>query len=102
MELFQLPKAFLQMNTIFISILIEALPFVLIGVFISGFIQMFVTEDMVAKWMPKKPISVCFNGYFLGMMFPGCECGIVPIVRRLIGKGSAICRDCIYVNWSNY
>ncbi|WP_370657714.1 permease, partial [Bacillus paranthracis] len=53
MELFQLPKAFLQMNTIFISILIEALPFVLIGVFISGFIQMFVTEDMVAKWMPK-------------------------------------------------
>lgn len=37
----------------FISILIEALPFVLIGVFISGFIQMFVTEDMVAKWMPK-------------------------------------------------
>ncbi len=64
MELFQLPKAFLQMNTIFISILIEALPFVLIGVFISGFIQMFVTEDMVAKWMPKKSISVCFNGYF--------------------------------------
>ena len=53
MELFQLSKAFLQMNTIFISILIEALPFVLIGVFISGFIQMFVTEDMVAKWMPK-------------------------------------------------
>ena len=44
-----LPKAFLQMNTIFISILIEALPFVLIGVFISGFIQMFVTEDMVAN-----------------------------------------------------
>ena len=37
----------------FISISIEALPFVLIGVFISGFIQMFVTEDMVAKWMPK-------------------------------------------------
>ncbi|MGQ0441476.1 permease, partial [Bacillus sp. B-TM1] len=67
MELFQLPKAFLQMNTIFISILIEALPFVLIGVFISGFIQMFVTEDMVAKWMPKNrflsvyPLFCCFQ-----------------------------------------
>ncbi|EAC6975950.1 permease, partial [Listeria monocytogenes] len=37
-----LPDSFLQMNTIFISILIEALPFVLIGVFIAGFIQMFI------------------------------------------------------------
>lgn len=87
MELFQLPKAFLQMNTIFISILIEALPFVLIGVFISGFIQMFVTEDMVAKWMPKNRFLSVLMATFLGMMFPGCECGIVPIVRRLIGKG---------------
>ncbi|PFA24488.1 MULTISPECIES: permease [Bacillus cereus group] len=87
MELFQLPKAFLQMNTIFISILIEALPFVLIGVFISGFIQMFVTEDMVAKWMPKNRFLSVLLATFLGMMFPGCECGIVPIVRRLIGKG---------------
>ncbi|TKJ02748.1 permease, partial [Bacillus cereus] len=87
MELFQLPKAFLQMNTIFISILIEALPFVLIGVFISGFIQMFVTEDMVAKWMPKNRFLSVLLATFLGMLFPGCECGIVPIVRRLIGKG---------------
>ncbi|PEA52912.1 hypothetical protein CON64_21125 [Bacillus pseudomycoides] len=87
MEMFHLPKAFLQMNTIFISILIEALPFVLIGVFISGFIQMFVTEDMVARWMPKNRFLSVLLAVFLGMMFPGCECGIVPIVRRLIGKG---------------
>ena len=40
-----------------------------------------------SKMDAEKPFSVCFNGYFLGMMFPGCECGIVPIVRRLIGKG---------------
>ncbi|MFD3445867.1 permease [Microbacteriaceae bacterium 4G12] len=87
MELFHIPKAFLQMNTIFISILIEALPFVLIGVFISGFIQMFVTEDMIAKIMPKNRFLAVLLAVFLGMMFPGCECGIVPIVRRLIGKG---------------
>ncbi|KYC85881.1 putative permease [Bacillus licheniformis] len=34
-------QSFLQLNSIFISILIEAIPFVLIGVFISGLIQMF-------------------------------------------------------------
>lgn len=39
------------------------------------------------KMDAEEPISVCFISYFLGMLFPGCECGIVPIVRRLIGKG---------------
>ncbi len=82
-----LPKAFLQMNTIFISILIEALPFVLIGVFISGLIQMFVTDEMVARMMPKNRILAVLLAVVLGAIFPGCECGIVPIVRRLIGKG---------------
>ncbi|RAK18937.1 hypothetical protein B0I26_108112 [Anoxybacillus vitaminiphilus] len=42
-------KSFLQLNTIFISILIESLPFVLIGVFIAGIIQMFATEEMIEK-----------------------------------------------------
>jgi uncharacterized membrane protein YraQ (UPF0718 family) len=87
MDLFHLPKSLLQMNTIFISILIEALPFVLIGVFISGLIQIFVTEDVVARIMPKNRFLAVLLAVFLGMMFPGCECGIVPIVRRLIGKG---------------
>jgi len=82
-----LPKSFLQMNTIFISILIEALPFVLIGVFIAGIIQMFVTEEKVAKIMPKNPILAILFSTFLGALFPACECGIVPIVRRLVGKG---------------
>jgi uncharacterized protein len=53
-----LPQSFLQMNTIFISILIEALPFVTLGVLISGIIQIFVTEEMIAKIMPKNRILV--------------------------------------------
>lgn len=48
-----LPESFLQMNTIFISILIEALPFVTLGVLISGIIQIFDTEEMIAKIMPR-------------------------------------------------
>lgn len=45
-------SSLLQLNTIFISILIEALPFVLLGVFISGIIQVFITEEMMAKGVP--------------------------------------------------
>jgi len=82
-----LDKSFLQMNTVFISILIEALPFVLIGVLIAGVIQMFVTEEMVARIMPKNKVGAVLFGAVLGAIFPACECGIVPITRKLIEKG---------------
>ncbi|SFA87740.1 MULTISPECIES: permease [unclassified Bacillus (in: firmicutes)] len=85
-----LPNSFYQMNTVFISILIESLPFVIIGVFIAGIIQMFVTEEKIAKIMPKNPILAVLFGTFLGALFPACECGIVPIVKRLVGKGVPI------------
>lgn len=80
-------QSFLQLNTIFISILIEAIPFVLIGVFIAGFIQMFITEEMIAKVIPKNRILAVLCAAVIGSLFPACECGIVPIVRRLLLKG---------------
>ncbi|ETI67626.1 permease [Neobacillus vireti] len=85
-----LPQSFYQMNTIFISILIEALPFVTLGVIISGIIQIFVTEDMIAKIMPKNRILAVIFATFMGILFPSCECGIVPIVSRLVSKGVPI------------
>ncbi|MBT2728207.1 permease [Bacillus sp. ISL-75] len=85
-----LPQSFFQMNTIFISILIEALPFVTLGVLISGIIQIFVTEEMIAKIMPKNKVLAVIFASFLGILFPSCECGIVPIVSRLVSKGVPI------------
>jgi uncharacterized membrane protein YraQ (UPF0718 family) len=80
-------NSLLQLNTIFISILIEAIPLVLIGVFIAGFIQMFVTEEMITKMIPKNRFLSVIYAALLGAIFPACECGIVPIVRRLMLKG---------------
>ncbi|MES1039770.1 permease [Peribacillus simplex] len=80
-------QALLQMNTIFISILIESLPFILLGVLISGIIQMFVSEEMIAKVIPKNPILSVLSAIGAGVFFLACECGIVPITRRLIAKG---------------
>ncbi|MEH7885365.1 permease [Bacillus sp. JJ1609] len=82
-----LSQSFLQLNTIFISILIEAIPFVLIGVLIAGVIQIFVTEEMLAKVIPKNRFLAVIYATLLGALFPACECGIVPIVRRLLQKG---------------
>jgi len=85
-----LPSSLLNLNTIFLSILIEALPFVLIGVLIAGCIQIFVTEDHIQRWIPKNKFMAVIMSCIIGALFPACECGIVPIVRRLIGKGVPI------------
>lgn len=67
--------------------IMEAIPFVLIGVLVSGVIQTFVTEAWIARIMPRNMLlRTCF-GCGIGLLFPSCECGIVPITRRLVMKG---------------
>ncbi|TFE23542.1 permease [Cohnella luojiensis] len=80
-------KTFLQMNTIFLSMIMEAIPFVLLGVLISGVIQSFITERWIARIMPKNRFLASLFGCSVGILFPSCECGIVPITRRLLNKG---------------
>lgn len=80
-------SSFLQLNSIYISILIEAIPFILIGVILSGIIQMFVSEEMIARIMPKNRFLAVLFGALAGVLFPACECGIIPITRRLLLKG---------------
>lgn len=80
-------KTFLQMNTIFLSMIMEAIPFVLLGVLISGIIQSFITERWIARIMPRNRFLASLFGCSVGILFPSCECGIVPITRRLLNKG---------------
>ncbi|MCM3160733.1 permease [Metabacillus litoralis] len=77
----------LTFNVVFISILLEALPFVLLGVIISGIIQVFVSEEQIRRFIPRNKFLAIIMSCLVGALFPACECGIVPIVRRLVGKG---------------
>lgn len=81
------PSKWLDIKTIFLSILLEAIPFVLLGVFFSTLLQTFVTDDQVRRWTPKNPIVAFPFAALIGLVFPVCECAIIPIVRRLIQKG---------------
>jgi uncharacterized membrane protein YraQ (UPF0718 family) len=80
-------KTFYQLNTIFLSMIMEAIPFVLVGVLISGIIQSFLSERWIARIMPKNRILSALLGASIGVFFPSCECGIVPITKRLLNKG---------------
>lgn len=82
-----LPSSVLQMSTIFLSIIIEALPFVLLGCLISGALQTFLTPERVKKILPKNKFLSIIVGSLLGFFFPSCECGIVPIVNQFMRKG---------------
>ena len=71
----------------FISMILEALPFILIGSIVSAVIQMYISEELVKKILPKnKFISIIFAA-FAGVFIPICECAIVPIAKSLIKKG---------------
>ncbi|MFC0274217.1 permease [Metabacillus herbersteinensis] len=83
----EVPKSFLNLNTIFLSIVLEAIPFILLGVFVSALIQTFVSEEAIQRFLPKNAIVALLPAALLGAIFPICECAIVPIVRRLIKKG---------------
>ncbi|MBD7916522.1 permease [Clostridium sp. Sa3CUN1] len=75
---------------IFISMILEALPFIIIGSIISSTIQLFISEERVKKILPKSRfVSIIFAALF-GVFIPICECAIVPIARSLIKKGVPI------------
>lgn len=82
----ELPASFLQMSAIFLSIVIEALPFVLLGSIISGFIEVYLTPEKVVAALPKNRFLNILIGSFAGLIFPSCECGIVPIIHRFLKK----------------
>lgn len=80
-------EALQNIKTVFVSIFLEAAPFLLMGVFLSSFMQWFVSEEMVRRLTPKHPVGGIVVAGLLGIIFPICECGMIPVVRRLMRKG---------------
>ncbi|MFD0699055.1 permease [Paenibacillus sp. GCM10027628] len=77
-------------KTVFISILLEAIPFVLLGVLLSALLQTLVSEQTIRRWIPSNPFLGILFACLLGILFPMCECGMIPVVRRLILKGMPV------------
>ncbi|MBM7867782.1 permease [Heliobacterium gestii] len=72
---------------LFLGILLEALPFLLLGVIVSSLVEVFIPPDGMRRLLPSKPWAAILAASLLGMLFPFCECGIIPVVRRLVRKG---------------
>lgn len=75
--------------TIFVSIVVQALPFLVFGVVLSGAIAAFVPASFWKKALPKNPILAVPVAGAAGAILPGCECASVPVANGLMARGVA-------------
>ncbi|MBU6185064.1 MAG: permease [Cyanobacteria bacterium REEB444] len=74
--------------TLFLSLLVEAFPFLLLGVLFSSLLLFFVDERKLIAYLPKHAFWGALAGSMVGFLFPVCECGNVPVARRLLMQGA--------------
>lgn len=83
-------EALTSFATVFLGVFFEALPFLLLGVLVSSAVQQWVSPATVRRLSPAGRLRGALAGALLGAVFPVCECGVVPVARRLLGKGASM------------
>jgi uncharacterized membrane protein YraQ (UPF0718 family) len=74
-------------TTVFVSVMVQAAPFLIFGVVLSAVIAVFVPRSFWARALPRHPAAAVPVAGLAGVVLPGCECGSVPIAGSLIRRG---------------
>jgi uncharacterized membrane protein YraQ (UPF0718 family) len=74
-------------TTVFVAVLVQAMPFLVFGVALSAVIAVFVPRSFWARALPSHPALAVPVASAAGVVLPGCECGAVPIAGSLIRRG---------------
>jgi hypothetical protein len=74
-------------STVFLGIFIEAVPYLLLGTLTSGLVEVFLDRKWMMRLAPKRGLPAALAGALMGLLFPVCECGVIPLTRRLYQKG---------------
>lgn len=85
-----LPNALQDFVTLTISVIVESMPFVLLGIVLSIIVQEWLPQAFFSSWLPKRGLPRRAVISFLGMFLPVCECGNVPLARGLVLKGFTV------------
>ena len=73
--------------TVLVSISLQALPFLVMGITLSACIATFVPAGALTRWLPRKPAFAVPVAALSGTLLPGCECASVPIAGSLVSRG---------------
>jgi uncharacterized membrane protein YraQ (UPF0718 family) len=73
--------------TVFVAVCVQALPFLVLGVLLSGAIAAFASPVVLRRVLPARPAAAVPVAGAAGFVLPGCECASVPVARRLLAQG---------------
>ena len=79
-----------RISDVFFSIIIQAIPFILLGAFVSSFIQIMISSSWISKQISRHNIGALLLSSVLGFFFPVCDCGLVPLVNGLLKKNTPL------------
>lgn len=80
-------QAINDFNRMFFSIILQAIPFLLIGIVLSSCIQFFVSEDKLIYFASRHRVLSYPILLFMCCILPLCDCAMVPITEKFIQKG---------------
>lgn len=73
--------------TVFVAVIVQALPFLVLGVLLSAIIAVFVPPSFFARTLPRRPVLAVPVAGMAGAVLPGCECASVPVAGALVRRG---------------
>lgn len=76
--------------TLALSVLIESLPFIVLGITLSVIVQLWIPQSWLFRILPANRFGRRFVISLLGMFLPVCECGNVPLARGLVARGYSV------------
>ncbi|MFF3847014.1 permease [Streptomyces sp. NPDC002328] len=74
-------------TTVFVAVVIQALPFLVLGVLLSAAIAVYVPPSFFARALPRSPVLAVPVAGAAGAVLPGCECASVPVAGALVRRG---------------
>lgn len=71
------------------SLCLQMSPFLLMGMFVSGLISMFVNSRLILKHIGSKNFLSILKSTVLGIPVPLCSCGVIPVAATLRDSGAS-------------
>ena len=73
--------------TMFVGVVVQASPFLVLGVLLSAALTAFVPPSFFARVLPRNPVLAVPAASVSGAVLPGCECASVPVSAALMSRG---------------
>jgi len=83
--------------TLALSVLVESMPFVVLGIVLSIVVRVWLPEAWLVKVLPRTPWLRRMVVSLIGMFLPVCECGNVPLARGLMVRGLTVAESMTFL-----